>query len=114
MDFTASLPVATLSYNSLKTGNDASRNLLHQYNAPRWAAAEQFAYIDSKTFSATNGIRDWVSSSTVSLKASEGECPFFLNTSNCAAKIPCIAPINVPRSPVRSLYTSFLKVVSNK
>ena len=34
---------------------------------------EQFAYIQSIPFSATNGINDCVNSSTVSLNASEGE-----------------------------------------
>src|SRR5690606_39289656 len=39
----------------------------------RCAVVEQLAYIQSMPFSATSGIRDWVSSSTVSLNASEGE-----------------------------------------
>src|SRR5678816_4710027 len=90
-----SFPAATLSYNSLNTGNVASRNLFHQSSAPLCAVVEQFAYIQSIPFSATNGISDCVNSSTVSLKASDGVCPFERNTSYCAAKIPCIAPINV-------------------
>src|SRR5205085_79456 len=96
------------------TGLVASRNFFHQSKAPRCAVVEQLAYIQSIPFSATKGINDWVSSSTVSLKDSDGEWPFARNTSYWAAKIPWIQPISVPRSPVKSLYTSFLKLVSNK
>src|ERR1700743_1084757 len=98
-----SLPVATLLYNSSYTGVVASRNFFHQPKAPRCAVVEQLAFIQSIPFSATNGINDWINSSTVSLNASDGECPFLRNTSYCAAKIPWIQPIKVPRSPVRSL-----------
>src|SRR6187549_1297388 len=98
-----SLPEATLSYNSLNTGAVASRNFFHQSNAPRCAVVEQLAYIQSIPFSATKGINDWVSSSTDSLNASDGEWPFLRNTSYCAANTPWIHPISVPRSPVRSL-----------
>src|ERR1700744_2000080 len=114
MDFCDSTPVATLLYNSSNTGSVASRNFFHQSSAPRCAVVEQLAYIQSIPFSATSGISDCVNSSTVSLNASEGECPLERSTWNCAAKMPWIQPINVPRSPVRSLYTSFLKLVSNK
>ena len=59
-----------------------------------------------------SGYRDCVASSTVSLKASEGEWPFARSTSYCAAKAPWMAPIRMPRSPYRSDITSFLNVVS--
>ena len=49
------------------------------------------------------GINDSVNSSTVSLKASEGVWPCSRSVSYCARNIPCTAPINAPRSPVRSL-----------
>ena len=52
-----SFPAATLSYNSLNTGAVASRKRFHQSNAPRCAVVEQFAYIQSIPFSATNGIK---------------------------------------------------------
>src|SRR3982750_2809761 len=61
--------------------------------AQRGAVVEQLAYIQSIPFSATNGINDWVNSSTVSLNDSEGEWPLARNTSYCAAKIPWIQPI---------------------
>jgi hypothetical protein len=88
--------------NSSKTGLVASRKRFHQSNAPRCAVVEQLAYIQSMPFSATSGMSDWVSSSTVSLKASEGVCPWARSVSYWAAKIPWMAPISVPRSPVRS------------
>ena len=47
----------------------------------RWAVVEQLAYIQSIPFFANNGINDWVSSSTVSLNASDGVWPFSRNTS---------------------------------
>ena len=72
MERADSTPVATLLYKSLKTGNVASRNFFHQSNAPLCAVVEQFAYIQSIPFSATNGINDCVNSSTVSLNASDG------------------------------------------
>ena len=43
--------------------------------AGSWAVVEQLAYIQSIPFSPKSGIKLCVSSSTVSLKASEGECP---------------------------------------
>ena len=98
----ASLPAATSLYSSSKTGFVASRNFFHQSSAPRWAVVEQLAYIQSMPFSATNGMSDWVSSSTVSLKASEGVWPLARSVSYWAAKMPWMAPISVPRSPVRS------------
>src|ERR1700712_5115279 len=101
MDFCDSTPVATLLYNSSNTGLVTSRNLFHQSKAPRCAVVEQLAYIQSMPFSATRGINDWVSSSTVSLNASEGEWPLLRNTSYWAANTPWIQPIRVPRSPVK-------------
>ena len=74
----------------------------------------QLAYIQSIPFSPTSRIRLWVSSSTVSLNASLGECPFLRSTAYCASMIPASAPISTPRSPVRSLYTSFWNVVGNR
>src|SRR5690606_4513424 len=106
MDLLASFPVFTLSYNFSKTGLVASLKGFHQSKAPLCAVVEQLAYIQSIPFSATRGIKLWVSSSTVSLNASDGLCPFALNTSYWAAKIPWIAPISVPLSPVKSEVTS--------
>ena len=80
----------------------ASWNGPIQSNAPRCAVVEQLAYIQSIPFSPNKGIRDCVNSSTVSLKASEGSCPCSRNVSYCANRSPWMAPISVPRSPVRS------------
>ncbi len=63
-------------YRRSKTGSTAWRNSCRQSSAPRWAVVEQLAYIQSMPFSATRRIRLWVSSSTVSLKASDGEWPW--------------------------------------
>ena len=53
-----------------------------------WAVVEQLAYIQSMPFSATSGMSDCVSSSTVSLKASEGVWPLARSVSYWAAKMP--------------------------
>lgn len=71
MEIWASLPDFTLAYSFCTTGLMASWNGVIQSNAPRWAVVEQLAYIQSIPFLANRGIRDWVSSSTVSLKASD-------------------------------------------
>ncbi len=65
-------------------------------------------------FSSTSRIRLWVSSSTVSLKASLGVWPFLRSTSYWASMSPASAPISTPRSPVRSLVTSCSKVVGKR
>ena len=56
------------------------------------AVVEQLEYIQSMPFLATRGYNDWVASSTVSLKASEGECPRSRSTAYCAANRPWMAP----------------------
>lgn len=44
------------------------------------------------------GKRDWVASSTVSLKASDGECPFSRRTLYWARNIPSVARADEQRS----------------
>ena len=100
--YCASRPLATSAYSRSNTGLVASWKGPIQSSAPRCAVVEQLAYIQSIPFSAKSGMSDWVSSSTVSLKASEGVWPCSRSTSYCASRMPWMAPIRVPRSPVRS------------
>ena len=100
------LPVATLVYNSLKTGKGSiaefsSTNpmrLVRLLNSWRTSIHPIFC-------------NEWhqrlCSSSTVSLKASEGVASFAQYAVLCCENSPCMQPIKVPRSPVRSLYTFF-------
>ena len=60
---------------SSNTGFTAFLNFGFQSRAPRWAVAEQLAYIQSMPFSPTRRIRLSVNSSTVSLNASLGLWP---------------------------------------
>jgi len=109
-----SVPSLTERYSLWNTGSTASLKRGFQSRAPRWAVVLQLEYIQSMPFSATRRIRLWVSSSTVSLKASLGVCPFSRSTSYWASITPARAPMRMPRSPVRSLYTSASKVVGNR
>jgi hypothetical protein len=84
-------------------GSSAAWNLGAQSSAPRWAVAEQLAYIQSMPRSLMSGYRLIRASSTVSLKASEAVCPWRRSTLNCARNAPSIRPISTQRSPVRSL-----------
>ena len=83
-------------------------------SAPCCAVCEQLPYIQSMPFSSTRRMSDCVSSSHVSLNASDGLCPFARSVSNCASITPASAPIRMPRSPTRSLVTSFLNVVGKR
>ena len=60
-------------------------------------------------FRATSRIRLWVSSSTLSLKASLGLWPCLRSRLYWASMIPARQPSRTPRSPVRSLWTSFFE-----